>query len=77
MPSTEVMCRLIRAIGIPADHIVYPDTIPSESVDAARFPDWSGQSASAIIGHVGQPEPCRKLFPMIKLQKTMSRFHTA
>jgi transcriptional regulator with XRE-family HTH domain len=34
MPSAEVLCRLIRAIGISADLIVYPETIPSEPEDA-------------------------------------------
>lgn len=32
-PSVEVMCRLIRAIGISADLIVYPASIPSDSED--------------------------------------------
>ena len=34
MPSAEVLCRLIRAIGISADLIVYPETIPPEPEDA-------------------------------------------
>ncbi len=34
MPSAEVMCRLIHAIGISADLIVYPDITPSEPEDA-------------------------------------------
>ena len=33
MPSAEVLCRLVRAIGISADLIVYPETIPSEPED--------------------------------------------
>ena len=33
MPSAEVFCRLVRAIGISADLIVYPVTIPSEPED--------------------------------------------
>lgn len=37
MPSAEVMCRLVRAIGISADLIVYPDIIPSESEDAREI----------------------------------------
>lgn len=32
-PSAEVMCRLIRAIGISADLIVYPASIPLDSED--------------------------------------------
>jgi transcriptional regulator with XRE-family HTH domain len=32
-PSAEVMCRLVRAIGISADLIIYPTSIPSEPED--------------------------------------------
>jgi transcriptional regulator with XRE-family HTH domain len=35
-PSAEVMCRLIRAIGISADLIVYPASIPPETEDVAE-----------------------------------------
>jgi len=34
MPSAEVLCRLVRAIGISADCIVYPDSVRFESEDA-------------------------------------------
>lgn len=34
MPSAEVMCRLVRAIGISADLIIYSDTIQSGTEDA-------------------------------------------
>lgn len=33
MPSVKVLFRLIRAIGISADLIVYPTSIPSEPED--------------------------------------------
>lgn len=31
MPSIETFCRIIRAMGISADCVVYPETILSES----------------------------------------------
>ncbi len=33
MPSAEVLCRLVRAIGISADCIVYPEATLPESED--------------------------------------------
>ena len=32
-PSVEVLCRIVRAIGISADIIAYPETVSSESED--------------------------------------------
>ena len=33
-PSVEVLCRIVRAIGISADIIAYPEVVSSESEDA-------------------------------------------
>ncbi len=33
MPSAEILCRLVRAIGISADRVAYPEAILSESED--------------------------------------------
>ena len=34
MPSVEVLCRIIRALGISADLVVYPENQIDESEDA-------------------------------------------
>lgn len=37
MPSAEVLCRLVRAIGFSADLIVYPESTPQKTEDAEEI----------------------------------------